>query len=322
MSFDFSRAETLIRENFPDAFVEALRREIVFLQFVEPRRVEFNEKDIRWKINFAGNPEAGSYTETGSIGINAPNLFQSFETASLQWKLNKVPVAVTGLAQRVSQSPSSIYNALSEETRLALVDLKRNMNLQLLSDGVGNLNGVNPQLNATGSDLTGIQAAIDDGGDVTNYSNINRGVNTFWQSFVLRHPTTPGTPRPLTQELMHEVVNTIQHILASPSVFTTYGLLLEQARRRPTAQGEIGNFSGGFRSLDFEGIPVVSVPSYEEGRMDFLNMDDVEYLILLDFQVEQRDPGDADAAKLFIKHYAQLKYRNPFKSGSIRDIAT
>jgi len=327
--FDFSRAEALIMEKFPKAFVEALRREVAFFQFIEPRKVQFNEKDIRWKVNYAGNPSVGSYTETGSVGINRSDLYQSFEMASLQWKLNKVAVAVTGLAQQVSTGSSSIYNALADETKLALKDLKRNINLQLLSDGQGNLNGVNAELSNTGSDITGYQAAVDDGSDVVMYGNINRGVNTWWQSYVLRHPSSPGTARPLTQQLMFDVVNVIEqersgqvsHILCSPSVHTAYGLLLEQSRRRPTESGKVANHSGGFRELDFRGIPVISVPSYEEGRMDFCNINDIEYLMLLDFQVENRDPGDLDASKLFIKHYSQLKVGDPWRHGSIRDIA-
>lgn len=327
--FDFSRAETLIMEKFPAAFVESLRREIVFLNFIEPRKVQFNEKDIRWKVNYAGNPSVGSYAEGGSVGINQANLYQSFETASLQWKLNKVAVAVTGLAQQVSVGSSSIYNALTDETRLALIDLKRNINKQCLSDGVGNLNGADSTLNATGLDITGIQAMVDDGGDIVTYGNINRGVNTWWQSYVLRHPTSPGTTRPLTQQLMFQVLNTIQqersgvisHILCSPNVHTAYGLLLEQARRRPTPAGQVANHSGGFRELDFNGVPVVLVPSYQENRMDFINVEDIEYLMLLDFQVEQRDPGDLDASKLFIRHYSQLKMANPWKQGSLRDLA-
>lgn len=319
--FDYARVAVLIREMFGPAFIEAIRREIVFLNIIEPKmRLDYVEKDIQWKINYAGNSSAGSYTETGSFGTAGE---QAYTTARLDWKLNKVVVRVTGLAQRVSQSENSIIDAISQEVESGTKDLKRNMNLQLLSDGVGNINGLSPALNAggVGADLTGVLAAIDDGTDVPVYAGIDRTVNMWWRSFVLANG---GVPRPLTEALMFQVQNEIEsragkvtHIFCSPNTWTAYGLLQEQERRQVNPGSRL---TGGFQTLDFNGIPVVKVPSYAEGRMDFVDMDLMEYLVLQDFAVEPRDPGSFDAAQFFLKHYAQMKYENPWHAGSIRDI--
>lgn len=310
----------LIRERFGPAFIETLRRDTVFGNIVEPKKETFQEKDIRWKINYAGNSSVGSYTELDHFGTAGE---QAYETAILDWKLNKVVIRVTGLAQALSQSQNSIINAIATETEQAMRDLKRQINLQLLADGEGNLNGVNPVLAAggAGADITGIQAAIDDGSLVTSYAGIDRTVNVWWQSFVLDNG---GVPRPLTEALMFQAWNELKirggkvtHILCSPNVWTRFGLLLEAVRRRPESM----RMEGGFETLSFNGIEVVAVPDYEEGRMDYIDMDLVKWKILQDFAVEPRDPGSYDASQFFVKHYSQLVYENPWHAASIRDIA-
>lgn len=318
--FDFAGLAVLVREMFGPQFVENLRRDIVFLEFCEDKKKTYVEKDIQWKVNFSGNDSVGSYTELASFGTAGE---QAYTTARLEWKLNKALVRVTGLAQAVSGSPNSLIDAIGQETESAMKDLKRQLNLQLLSDGVGNLNGLRPELNAggVGADLTGIQAAIDDGSVVPTYADIDRTTNAWWQSFVLDNG---GVPRPITEELMFQVSNEVEtrggrvtHILCAPQTWTKYGLLLRQERRQVNPGLTL---NGGFQTLDFNGINVVKVPDYEEGRMDFIDKEEVEYMMLQDFAVEPRDPGSFDAAQFFIKHYAQLKYGNPWKAGSLRDV--
>lgn len=316
--FDFSGLAVMVKEEFGPAFVEALRRDIVFLAMMEDRKRDYVEKDIQWKVNYAGNDSVGSYSENDSLGTAGE---QAYTTAQLSWSLNKALIRVSGLAQAVSQSPNSIIDAMAQEMESGLKDLKRNLNLQLLSDGVGNLNGPRAELAAGGTDITGILAAIDDGSVVTTYAGIDRTANAWWRSFVVDNG---GVLRPLTEELMFQVTNEIEtrggkvtDILCSPNVWTKYGLLLKQERR----QNDARDLFGGFKSLDFNGINVVKVPDYEEGRMDFINREDVEYMMLTDFAVEPRDPGNFDASQFFVKTYTELKYKDPWRAGSLRDIA-
>ena len=318
--FDSAKVATLIREYFGTAFIEVIRREIVFLNLIEPQKVDTNEKDLQWKINYAGNSSVGSYSENDSLGTAGE---QAYTTASLDWALNKGKIRVSGLAQRISEGTNSIINALTQESESVLKDLKRNINLQLLSDGVGNLNGVRPELDATGKDITGIQAAIDDGSAVTTYAGVDRSTNMWWRSYVLDNG---GTLRSLTEALMFQIYNEIAtregqvtHILCSPNTWTTYGLMLEQERRQVNPGYTL---SGGFKAIDFNGIPIVMVPGYQENRMDFLDMSQLTYRMLLDFAVEPRDPGNYDATTFIVKHYTQLEYKNPWLSGSLRDIKT
>ena len=56
-----------------------------------------------------------------------------------------------------------------EVARLSLSDM---FSEQLWGDGTGN----------NGKDITGIQAAVDDGTNVATYGGINRGTYTWWKS--------------------------------------------------------------------------------------------------------------------------------------------
>jgi len=333
VGFNFDDAAVMVKEEFEPAFYRTFQRNNVFMELLKPTEEKYAEKDITWKVYYSGNPAAGSYSEDGDIGINRTDLGERFDTARLSWKMNGVPIKVSGLAQAITTSKNAIIDAVAENTEQALKQLQHNMNLQALSDGVGNLNGVNPALDATGLDLTGIQAMVDDGGDVANYASIDRTVNTWWQSYVLRNPLAPGTPRPISEVLFHQILNEVRavrqgkitHILCSPAVFTEFGLLLGVDRRytfSPHQSTAPLRYVGGFEALMFNDIPVVSVPLYEEGRIDFIDIDLLKFKMLLDFQIEPRDAGNKDASIMFAKTYSQLQYKNSFMAGSLRDIQT
>lgn len=316
--FDFSKVAILIREFFAKPIVEAVRRETVFLSLAEDNiKIIENEKDMRWKVNYAGNASVGSYGETDALGTAGE---QAHTTGRLDWKLNKLKIRITGLAQAVSKGPNSIYDAVADEMELAIKDLKRNMNLQMLSDGLGNLNGAQTFLNS-GKDLTGIQACVDDGTNVTTYAGIDRAVNLWWKSYVLANG---GIPRPITEALMHQVTNELEtrggkvtHIFCSPSVWTAFGNLMVSERRNIK---DPMHLPGGWTALDFNGIPVVKVPSYQNSQMDFVDLELFTYRILQEFVIEPRDPGNYDAVEMIGKHYAQFKCESPRMCGSIRDI--
>jgi len=333
VGFNFNDAAVMVKEEFEPTFYRTFVRNNVFMELLKPTEETYVEKDITWKVYYAGNPAAGSYAENDDIGIDRNDLGERFDTARLDWKLNGVPIKVSGLAQAITKSKSAIIDALAENTEQALKQLQANMNLQSLSDGVGNLNGAHASLDSTGKDLTGIQAMVDDGGDVGTYAIIDRSVKTWWQSYVLRNPVTPGTARPISELLLHQILNEVRavrqgkitHILCSPNVFTQFGLLLGVDRRytfAPHQSTQPLRYVGGFEALMFNDVPIISVPLYQENRMDFIDLDLLKFKMLLDFEIEPRDAGNKDASIMFAKTYSQLQYKNSFMAGSVRDIQT
>lgn len=307
--FSTTELAVMVRENFAKDYVETIRRDTNLLGLLQPSQIKTAEKDLRWKINYAGNASVGSYGETDAF--NTPGE-QLYATAAMDWKLNQVTIKVTGLAQAISKSENAVFEALAQETELALKDMKREIELQLLGDGTGN----------SGKDITGIEAAIDDGGAVATYAGIARGANLWWRSYVLDNG---GTDRPLTEALIMQAIQEVKairggkitHALCSYPVFNALAQLLVQERRQVNPGQSL---EGGWETINFNGISVTAVPDYPVKRMDLVDLSLFEYHILKEMQVEPRDPGMVDAMQFVCTHYSQLLYKDPRRSASIRDI--
>ena len=259
---------------------------------------------MRWPVRYAGNTSVGSYAE-GDSGAGAGN--QGFKKAFLGWKLNKVEISVTGLAQADGETGGAIASPMRGERDPGLADLRDNINSQLMSDGTGN----------SGKDITGLFAAIADSG---TYAGLDRGTYTWWKSYV---SANGGTPRNLTEELMRDVKSNVENrggrvtaIYCGSTQWYRYGDLLRSERRQqnPTP------LTGGYQALDFEGIPLIKVPGYPQTRMDFVDESLLEYVVLKDFEAKPM-AKTKDSDVIWITHYSQLVCRNPYRMGSLQDLA-
>ena len=261
----------LIVQLYKGPWVEALYTNTFLLTRIQ-QKLGVGE-GVRWPVRYAGNTSAGSYGE-GDTGAGAGN--QGFKKAFLTWKLNKVEVEVSGLAQAVGDNGGMIVPALRTELDLGLSDVRGNINTQLMSDGTGN----------SGKDITGLFAAIADTG---TYAGLDRGTYTWWKSYV---NANGGTPRNLSEELVRTVKSTVEArggrvtaIYAGSTQWYRYGDLLRAERRQqnPTT------LTGGYQALDFEGVPLIKVPGYPQTRMDFVNEDLLEYVVLKDFEAKRSE---------------------------------
>jgi len=292
----------LIVQLYKGPWVEALFTNTFLLTRIQQKQGA--GEGVRWPVRYAGNASAGSYAE-GDSGAGAGN--QGFKKAFLGWKLNKVEVEVSGLAQAIGDNGGMIVPALRTELDLGLSDVRGNINTQLMSDGTGN----------SGKDITGLFAAIADTG---TYAGLDRGTYTWWKSYV---SANGGTPRNLTEELIRTVKSTVEArggrvtaIYAGSSQWYRYGDLLRAERRQqnPTS------LTGGYQALDFEGVPVIKVPGYPQTRMDFVNEELLEYMVLKDFEAKPM-AKTKDSDVIWVTHYSQLVCRNPYRMGSLQDLA-
>lgn len=311
MTVQLATIPELITEIYDPVFAELLQRNLFFLSRM-PAKGKSAEK-IKWRAHIGGNDSAGSYGETDDLG---PAGNQSYMIAELAWKLNKVRVEITGLAQAVSSGPGFVRNLLQNELSEALPDLQQDINSQLLSDGTGN----------GGKDVTGIYAAIDDGSVVSEYAGIDRGSQPLWCSYVNENS---GTDRELTLDLMRDVMRTVEShprngqvtaIYCDSTLWDAYGRILIGAQE--TKRSYVDNIqvlAGGYRALIFEGRPVINVPGWTAKRMDFVDERWFTYWILKNFVTEALAKVK-DVDSFFTKHYSQFQCKDPYKQGSLRDV--
>ena len=128
MTVALATIPALINEVYDPVFAELLQRNTFFLSRfpVEGSTAE----RLKWRIHISGNSSRGSYGETDALGTAGR---QDYMTAELTWKLNKILVEVTGLAQAVSAGEGFVCDLLANEMEEALPDLQECINTEIMS---------------------------------------------------------------------------------------------------------------------------------------------------------------------------------------------
>lgn len=302
----------LINEIFDPIFAEVLQRNTFMLSRFGVKGS--TAERLKWRVHTSGNNSRGSYGELDNLGTAGQ---QGYITAELPWKLNKILVEVSGLAQAISAGEGFVVDLLQNELEEALPDLQEEINTQLLGDGTGN----------SSKDITGITACIDDGTDVATYAGINRGTQPLLASY--RNDNAGGGNRALTMAMMRDVKRTVEDfprkgrvsaIYCGTALWDTYGVLLKGTNdNNRMFNDNIQILAGGYQALSFEGVPVINVPGYPANRMDFVDERWFTYYILRNFTTEKL-AKTKDVDTYFIKHYSQLRCKDPYKQGCLLEV--
>jgi len=317
----------LIVKLYAGPWVDALTKEtFLFTRLAERGNVKTGKGNgIRWPARYAGNAQVGSYGDGDAAG-GAGN--QAAKEAFLAWKFNKAEISITGPSLAVGAAGGMVVDPLRFELDNGLLDMRDAINTQIMTDGSGN----------SAKDITGLLAALADSG---TYAALDRSSYTWWKAYV---SANGGTPRALTEALMRTVKKTVEArggvvtaIYAGADQWYAYGDLLRAERR----QQDPRTLTGGYQALDFEGTPLIKVPAYPTGRMDFVDERLIEYhmlpvtsenTVIASLRNVVAVPGvpgfgilvlgaTKDAADFWIIHYSQLVVRNPYRMGVLKDLS-
>lgn len=300
---NLTQVTKLLKEHFEQPFTESMDRDITL--FSRIKRKTGIGKEVQWKIHYAGNTSVASYAESDTIPTAGS---QSYEEATSAFKQNWVTIEVTGLADAATRGAGGFLQALANETKEALEDLKDHINDQLLD------------INASPSvkNIDGLPTIVSDTG---TYAGLDRSTYTWWQSYVLDNG---GTGRPLTLALMQDVMEEMEKpsrkakisaILTPRSHFYSYGNLLTEYRRFVDEK----TLDGGVTALEFEGIPVIAIPNMAQGRMYFLDEREWGYYVLENFRTDEKSTN-TDSVRFIVVHYSQLVCKHPGRQASIDDL--
>jgi hypothetical protein len=253
-----------------DRIVSHINRATLILQLLEVLATRGSA--IEWGNKF-GNP-AGSGALAEGADVTEFNTDQKVP-AKLDHGIYSEAFRVTGYALSkalASGNPDDLVALFMEEMQDAIERLAKSIAIDFY---IGN--GVHPKMH-------GIYASPGALGATGVYAGIDRTIYPQWAATVLGNG---GTGRALTLALMREAVQRIYEacgahpdfLLASPSVYTKYGNLLGEHRRylqEVTISGQRIVLDGGFRALEFDGLPVfqdVDMPavSATRHRMGFMN---------------------------------------------------
>lgn len=312
---DFTKVSPIVQEFAPQLFVDTITRRSEFYNLI--RKVSpTSPQGPRWQVKTAGASNASPFAEGDAAP--AADEFERVQ-ASLDWGKYHTTVSLGGLSAKVLAAASSTYiqNYIQEQFRDSFEDMVDEINADMLGG-------------ATTNGITGITAAIADSG---TYAGISRSTYSSWQSYV---NDNTGTPRALTIALMDTVHNNLVDtnggnydvILCDQDQFDNF-TALSSGNGSPAAQRfNVGpgqsalEAIAGFTGARYKGRPVLPIPGYTSGRMDFVRLEALTVEVLSPFMVTPLGKTNADM-RWYGEVYLQMKLRNPKKdAAALTDLST
>jgi hypothetical protein len=315
----------------PQYVADAVTRNVELWELIQKMDAS-DPKGPRWEVKTAGNASAGQYTPGGTLPSAGS---AEFDQAKMNW--GNFLAIVEFNTRQITQ-----INAANRNPATVLVD-------QILEQLKDQAKAIIAAMNAgliSGADavdgLIGICTAIDDAG---TYAGLDRGAVTEFACYVAANG---GTPRTLTVAILDTVydyaVNTVKLdagnwvlMTGTAQASTMRGFSTGNIAPYVAAPVVNGLVPGGVpkilshAKLQYRDMPILVVPGYTAGRVDFCNLDDlaVECLNGKDTPFVMGVPGSnelfqvvGDLVRFILYCWCQLRFRNPRHNAfSIQDLS-
>ena len=264
--------------------------------------IEGRGESIKWPVNHTGStgvsfdPENDDYSDTGDQGI---------AEAVLPWKYIHTSVKISGKAQDVSRGVMyNDGNVVAQLVEEATRDLMLTLESQLAGDGTGN----------SGKDITGIKAAVAASG---TYAGVDRSSNTWWQSHI--NDVSGSWSEAEMQESLQAVLNQprngrINLGITGPAQYHKIANALKNSN--PVQFVNTAEIGAGITALYYDGIPIVRIAGYDNDRLDLINTEDFEIVVIRDVKVRQLGAVN-DNDEYAISFGCNLRCRNPRAQGAL-----
>lgn len=250
---------------FQSKVIAQMNRSVVLLQLMQVAPAI--GQNLTWDTEFRASGEATDSTIADGADVSVYE-DDDIVPAVLQFGTYSQAFGLTGKARaaaRNARSPEELVDLFGEKLERAVRRLTKNIARDIYT-GSGS-NRILGLLSGNAIDSTGVYAGID------------RATYADWAATELANG---GTPRALTFALMREMRRSIyvacgeqpDLIVTDPIQFEKYGQLFDGQRRYNQDVFLRGNkitLSGGYKALDFDGIPVIQDTNCPAGKMLFLN---------------------------------------------------
>lgn len=178
-------------------------------------------------------------------------------------------------------------------------------------------------------EMMGIKGIVDDASYVTTLHNLSRGDYAWWKCSTFTNDDNGGVNRDLTLDLIQEGLTAVEKngdktdlIISGPDLRDAYAALLVADKRFVNTL----DLDGGFKALDYSGIPWVADPDCQPNSIFFLNTDRLFIMQMGDWDWMDEDGAvlsrvsgyDAYEAALF--WYSDLATDRPRSHSFLRDV--
>ncbi len=267
-----SRVASALATLFQDKIIAQMNRSVVLAQLL-PHAPALGQ-NLTWDVEF---PNSGASSNSALAEGAAVTVFGDDDVvpAVLQWGNYSEAISLTGKARaiaRASGSPSELEDLFGQKLERAVRRLTKNLARDMY---VGPGSGERILGLFGGASLTSGAPLAANG----SYAGIDRSTYALWGGNVL---SNGGAPRALDIPLMRDMRRTIYDacgempdlIVCDSFQHEQYGLTFGAERRyvqEVTLRGQKITLDGGYRALEFDGIPVIADVNCPAGTMVFLN---------------------------------------------------
>lgn len=296
-SITLSNITSALATLFEDQLVAQWNRAVVLTKLLPV--VEGQAQNINWDVKATDGSTAHGSSMISEGGTVSTFSDDALNVATLSFTNYYDAFGISGLAMnaaRATGNPAGLADLFGEKLMDCVTRLAKNLNQEWYT-GTGASNHIAGLVDPTNGALKASGT----------YAGINKGSVT---GFAGNELTNGGSPRPLSFQVMRDTIRTIyvacgevpDLIVCDPIQFARYGMLFGEQRRyigELTTAGGKYTLDGGFKALEFDGIPIVQDKDANSGQMLFLNTNYVRIQQLPDFLADAGQPGAlGNAAKV------------------------
>jgi len=268
---------------------------------------------IQRQLAYAENTTFQYYSGYETLNVSASDTLTS---SNWDWKQAAVNVTISGFEKAVNGGASQIIDLVTARTKVAMMTMANNITTGLYSDGTG----------SGGKQIGGLQLIVADDPTTGTVGGIDGSTYSFWQNVTYDASTDGGTAATSSNIIgyMNELFNSIclngdepDLIIADSNYYALYQAALQSIQRITVST--VG--SSGFRSLDYQGIPVVLDNSVPSNHMYFLNTKNMYFDVHADRNFtpgEMMRPTNQDAFVMPILFMGNLTCDNRRNQGVLK----
>lgn len=181
----------------------------------------------------------------------------------------------------------------------------------------------------TSYEMMGLKGIIDDATYVTTLHNLSRSTYAWWKASTFSTDDNSGTLRDLTLDLIQDGVSAVEKnggmvnlIISNHDIRDAYAALVVADKRFVNTL----NLDGGFKALDYSGIPWVADRDCPPNTVFFVDTNHLEIMQMSDWNWMDKDGAvlsrvsGSDAYEAVLYWYADLTTDRPRAHAFLRDV--
>jgi len=181
----------------------------------------------------------------------------------------------------------------------------------------------------TSYEMMGLKGIVDDGTYVTTLHNLSRNSYAWWKCSTFTNDDNSGTLRDLTLPLIQEAITAVEKNGGKVNLILTTHELRDAYAALVTADKRFVNtldLDGGFKGLEYSGIPIVADPDCQPNTMFFLDTEHLQIMQMSDWDWMDKDGAvlsrvaNSDAYEAVLFWYSDLATDRPRAFSFLRDV--